>query len=226
MFPWIEIYQGLRRMRLCLVCFSVTERQCDFCRLQLLQLRMKWSGKTLSGFSCSYIPWLSVMTCVWTCWNQNCCNRGDLTWLARSDSTLFSTRRRWKTGHQWRRCPSTDWSHSIPPYSLTSVTFIRLTGKPRGPAFFIKHSNSYRWADTPWEIYEYKSLTSVILQVRSVISGREINSVLFRTKQRKLNHTKQRNGNLSVDQNWILCLCFMKTHSSYSVWGSFYHWGY
>lgn len=100
-------------MRLCLVCFSVTERQCDFCRLQLLQLRMKWSGKTLSGFSCSYIPWLSVMTCVCTCWNQNCCHRGDLTLLARSDSTLFSTRRRWKTGHRWRRCPSTDWSHSI-----------------------------------------------------------------------------------------------------------------
>lgn len=43
---------------------------------------------------------------------------------------------RWKMGHQWRRCPSTDWSHSIPPDSLTSVTFVRHTGKPRGSAFW------------------------------------------------------------------------------------------
>lgn len=70
-------------MRLCLVCFCVTERQYDFCRLQLLQLRMKWSGKTLSGFSCPYILWLSVVTCICTWWNESCCGRVDAckTWF-------------------------------------------------------------------------------------------------------------------------------------------------
>jgi hypothetical protein len=77
-----------------------------------------------------------------------------------------------------------------------------------GLSILNKHLNSYRWADTPWEIYEYIShlAASVILQVSFVIPGRGLKYNLFRTKkQTKLQETNKQTNKQMKEKRIKTC---------------------
>lgn len=131
---------------------------------------------------------------------------------------------------EWRRkaisgedSPGAEWSHCdvsfLSPYLLTLSHLCDIPQtymETHRLCILNKHLNSYRWADTPGEIYEYISHTSVILQARFVISDRD-QSILFRTKPanqtagKKQMNKGTKNKNMSVDRDWIAiaCPCFV-----------------